>query len=76
MSCKSALCLRCAKVYVDDFVSLVSQRLHEGIIYRHTVLTLPDRLWDTFYHYSDRLMSEFTRCSVRCMIVLAGKQGR
>jgi hypothetical protein len=33
MSCKSALCLRCAKVYVDEFVSQVSQRLHEGVIY-------------------------------------------
>src|SRR5687768_11210235 len=30
MSCKSALCLRCAKVYVDDFVRHVSHNLHEG----------------------------------------------
>src|SRR5439155_13469314 len=41
MSCKSSLCLRCAKVYVDNWVSQVSQRLHEGIIYRHIVLTVP-----------------------------------
>ena len=28
MSCKSALCLRCAKVYVDNWGSHVSQMLH------------------------------------------------
>src|SRR5216684_3677084 len=39
MSCKSSLCLRCAKVYVDNWVSQVSQMLHEGVIYRHIVLT-------------------------------------
>ncbi len=41
MSCKSSLCLRCAKVYVDHGVSQVSQMLHEGVIYRHMVLTVP-----------------------------------
>jgi hypothetical protein len=50
MSCKSALCLRCAKVYVDDWVSQVSHMLHSGVIYRHTVLTVPAMLRDTFYH--------------------------
>ncbi len=35
MSCKSSLCLRCAKVYVDNWVSQVSNMLHEGVIYRH-----------------------------------------
>ena len=33
MTCKSSLCLRCAKVYVDDWVSQVSRMLHEGVIY-------------------------------------------
>jgi Transposase zinc-binding domain len=32
MSGKSSLCLRCAKVYVDNWVSQVSQMLHEGVI--------------------------------------------
>ena len=32
MSCKSSLCLRCAKVYVDDWVRQVSKMLHEGVI--------------------------------------------
>jgi hypothetical protein len=33
MSCKSSLCLRCAKVHVDNWVSQMSQALHEGVIY-------------------------------------------
>jgi len=41
MSCKSSLCLRCAKVHVDTWVSQVSQVLHEGVIYRHIILTVP-----------------------------------
>src|SRR3712207_6239953 len=51
MSCKSALCLRCAKVYVDDFVSQLSLSLHEGVIYRHAILTLPAMLRRTFYNH-------------------------
>jgi Transposase zinc-binding domain len=38
MSCKSSLCLRCAKVSVDNWVSQVSRVLHEGVIYRHIIL--------------------------------------
>jgi hypothetical protein len=33
MSGKSSLCLRCAKVHVDNWVSQMSQALHEGVIY-------------------------------------------
>ena len=33
MSCKSSLCLRCAKVAVDNWVSQVSRVLHDGVIY-------------------------------------------
>ena len=43
MSCQSSLCLRCAKVYVDHWVSQMSQMLHEGVLYRHIVLTVPAR---------------------------------
>jgi Putative transposase/Transposase zinc-binding domain len=67
MSCKSSLCLRCAKVYVDNWVSQVSQMLHEGIIYRHIVLTMPAMLRTTFYQQSKALLSPFMRCGVRCL---------
>jgi hypothetical protein len=48
MSCKSSLCLRCAKVYVDNWGSQVSRMLHEGLIYRHVVLTVPEILRKPF----------------------------
>ena len=67
MSCKSSLCLRCAKVYVDNWVSQVSQMLHEGVIYRHIVLTVPAILRPTFYHKAPVLLSAFMRCGVRCL---------
>jgi len=56
MSCKSTLCLRCGKVYVDNWVSQVSKMLHAGGIYRHIVLTMPDNLRLVFYKYSVELL--------------------
>lgn len=67
MSCKSALCLRCGKVYVDNWVSQVSKMLHEGVIYRHIVLTMPDNLRTVFYKYSGELYGEFFACGVKCL---------
>jgi Putative transposase/Transposase zinc-binding domain len=67
MSCKSSLCLRCAKVYVDNWVSQVSQMLHEGVIYRHIVLTVPAMLRQTFYQQSKVVLSPFMRCGVQCL---------
>jgi hypothetical protein len=67
MSCKSSLCLRCAKVYVDDWVTQVSKMLHEGVIYRHIVLTVPDVLRTPFYQNADVLLSPFMKCGVKCL---------
>jgi Putative transposase/Transposase zinc-binding domain len=67
MSCKSSLCLRCAKVYVDNWVSQVSHMLHEGVIYRHIVLTVPEILRKTFYQHAEVVLSAFMRCGVRCL---------
>jgi transposase-like zinc-binding protein len=67
MSCQSSLCLRCAKVYVDDWVSQVSRMLHEGVIYRHIVLTVPALLRQTFYQQSKGVLSPFMRCGARCL---------
>jgi hypothetical protein len=67
ISCKSSLCLRCAKVYVDNWVSQVSRMLHEGVIYRHIVLTMPEMLRKTFYQQSHDVLSPFMRCGVRCL---------
>ena len=67
MSCKSSLCLRCAKVDVDNWVSQVSRMLHEGIIYRHIVRTVPEILRKTFYQQSKAVLSPFMRCGGRCL---------
>ncbi len=67
MSCKSSLCLRCAKVHVDNWVSQVSQVLHEGVIYRHIILTVPAMFRTTFYQNAAVVLSAFMRCGGQCL---------
>jgi len=67
MSCKSSLCLRCAKVYVDHWVSQVSQVLHEGGIYRHIILTVPAMFRTIFYQNATVVLSAFIRCGAQCL---------
>src|SRR5262245_42146336 len=67
MSCKSSLCLRCAKVYVDNWVSQVSKVLHEGVIYRHIILTVPAMFRTTFYQHAAVVLSAFMRCGRQCL---------
>jgi Putative transposase/Transposase zinc-binding domain len=67
MSCKSSLCLRCAKVYVDNWVSQVSKVLHEGVIYRHIILTVPAMFRTTFYQNAAVVLSAFMRCGAQCL---------
>jgi hypothetical protein len=67
MSCKSSLCLRCAKGYVDHWVSQVSKVLHEGIIYRHIILTVPAMFRTTFYQNAAVVLSAFMRCGAQCL---------
>ena len=67
MSCKSSLCLRCAKVHVDNWVSQVSKVLHEGVIYRHIILTVPAMFRTTFYQNAAVVLSAFMRCGVQCL---------
>jgi hypothetical protein len=67
MSCQSSLCLRCAKVYVDNWVSQVSKMLHEGVIYRHIILTVPAMFRTTFYHNAAVLLSALMRCGAQCL---------
>ena len=67
MSCKSSLCLRCAKVYVDNWVNQVSKALHEGVIYRHIILTVPAMFRTTFYQNAAVMLSAFIRCGAQCL---------
>jgi Putative transposase/Transposase zinc-binding domain len=67
MSCKSSLCLRCAKVLVDNWVSQVSKVLHEGVIYRHIILTVPAMFRPIFYQNAAALVSALMPCGARCL---------
>lgn len=67
MSCKSSLCLRCAKVYTDNWVRQVSKVLHEGGIYRPIILTVPAMFRTTFYHHAAVGLRAFMRCGARCL---------
>jgi Putative transposase/Transposase zinc-binding domain len=67
LSCKSSLCLRCAKVHVDNWVSQVSKMLHAGVIYRHIILTVPAMFRTPFYHNAAVLLSALMRCGVQCL---------
>jgi hypothetical protein len=67
MSCKSSLCLRCAKVYVDNWVSQVSKMLHAGVISRHIILTVPAMFRTTFYQNAAVLLSALMRCGAQCL---------
>src|SRR3989440_9250710 len=67
MSCKSSLCLRCAKVAVDNWVSQVSRVLHAGVIYRHIILTVPAMFRTTFYHNAEVVLNAFMRCGAQCL---------
>jgi Putative transposase/Transposase zinc-binding domain len=67
MSCKSSLCLRCAKVYVDNWVNQVSKALHEGVIYRHIILTVPAMFRTPFYQNAAVVLSAFMRCGRQCL---------
>ena len=67
MSCTSSLCLRCAKVYVDNWVSQVRKMLHEGVIYRHIILTVPAMFRTTFYQNAAVLLSALMRCGAQCL---------
>ena len=62
MSGKSSGCLRCAKVYVDNWVSQGSQVLHEGVISRHISLTVPAMCRPTCYQNAPVVLSACRRC--------------
>jgi hypothetical protein len=67
MSCKSSLCLRCAKVYVDNWVSQVSTMLHAGVLYRHIILTVPAMFRTTFYQHAAVVLSALIHGGAQCL---------
>jgi len=45
----------------------VSQVLHEGVIYRHIILTVPAMFRPTFYQHAAVVLSAFMRCGAQCL---------
>ena len=41
--------------------------LHEGVIYRHIILTVPAMFRTTFYQNAAVLLSAFMRCGAHCL---------
>jgi hypothetical protein len=64
---QSSWCLRCAKVYVDHGVSQGSKMLHEGVLYRPILLTVPAMFRTTFYHNAAVLLRALLRCGAQCL---------
>jgi len=67
MSCKSTMCLSCGKVYVDNWMSQISKVLHEGVIYRHIVLTVPEIFRVTFYNNAQELLGKLMKIGAKCL---------
>jgi hypothetical protein len=65
--CQSALCRRCAKVYVDNWVSQVRRVLHEGVMYRPSILTVPAMCRTTFSQHAAVLLRALRRCGGQCL---------
>jgi hypothetical protein len=45
----------------------LSNVLHEGVIYRHIILTVPAMFRPIFYQNAAKLVSALMRCGVRCL---------
>ena len=68
-SCKSKLCLKCAKRYAAEAAESIASQLIHGVKYRQVVLTIPKQFRDLFYEHHDHgpLYSAFMKVAYECM---------
>lgn len=76
-SCKSRFCLRCSKVYIDNWVTKMRQTIFAKINHRHIILTVPGTLWG--YFHSSKMLKLLADCAAELIrevasICLKGKQ--
>jgi len=76
-SCKSRFCLRCSKVYIDNWVAKMKQTIFAKVTHRHIILTVPGTLWRYFHNY--RALQLLADCGARLIeevasICLKGRQ--
>jgi hypothetical protein len=62
---KASLCLRCAKVSVDTWVSQVSHMRHEGVLSRHIILTVPAMFRTPFSQHAAKVLGALMRCGAQ-----------
>jgi hypothetical protein len=75
-SCKSRFCLRCCKVYIDNWVTKMKQAIFPKVEHRHIILTIPSSLWK--YFHTQRMLKLLADCGARLIpevvsICLKGK---
>ena len=76
-SCKSRFCLRCGKVYTDNWVNRMKQTIFAKVEHRHIILTVPGSLWK--YFHSKEMLKLLADCGAEliqevCHICSKGKQ--
>ena len=76
-SCKSRFCLRCSKVYIDNWVAKMKQTIFAKVNHRHIILTVPGSLWK--YFHNPKTLKLLADCGAElvqevCHICLKGKQ--
>jgi hypothetical protein len=75
-SCKSRFCLRCSKVYIDNWVNKMKQTIFAKVEHRHIILTVPGKLWE--YFHNKEMLKMLSDCGARLIeevvsICLKGK---
>lgn len=76
-SCKSRFCLRCGKVYTDNWINKMKQTIFAKVEHRHIILTVPGSLWK--YFHNKQMLKLLADCGARliqevCYICSKGKQ--
>ena len=76
-SCKSRFCLRCSKVYIDNWTTKMKQTIFAKVNHRHIILTIPSSLWK-YFHNKERLKL-LSDCGAKlvqevCHVCLKGKR--
>ena len=66
MTCKSTFCLSCAKPYTENWIDFIGRRLIPNVVYRHTILTVPDFLRIYFYRHRT-LLDPFMKIAQSCL---------
>ena len=72
-SCKSSFCLSCAKTYSANWVETIQGMLHEGVGYRHLVLTVPEALRVLFYRHGSELYEGLMKIGPQMMDAAVSK---